>query len=88
MGFHSHVVAQPEQEEDCPGPALPLPQVNSTTFHKDGALVSVALDIFGCWFQMASCVPVLYLQEGLHALRYLKWHQIPLLRKLKNFLHI
>lgn len=55
---------------------------------KDGALVSAAFVSFGCWLQMASCAPVLYLQEALHALRFLKWHQRPLLKKLNDFLHI
>lgn len=72
--------------KDYPDPALQLPQVSSTVFHLKMVLLLVQhLSAFGCRFQMASCAPVLYLQEALHALRYLKWYQIPLLRKLSNF---
>lgn len=89
MGFHSLVVAQPEQEENCPGPALLLPQVSSTHCHLkmvpllEQHLSALALGskwhplILGCTCKRP-CTP-----SGIK-----KWYQTPMLTKLNNFLHI
>lgn len=58
------------------GLSWPSPTAASGEFNsfpsEDGALVGAAFVSFGSWFQMASSDLVLYLQEALHALRYLK----------------